>query len=257
MVCPKIRVVSILFLFITSQPVMAEEAPHLPYVMDSAVIIDGSLESGEYGETYSDTSTGIDVHWEHNGSHLRVGLFSPGSGWLSIGFGPRGVGMDGANIVIGYVDEGGSLVVLDAVGIGWNHFPDGEKGGEDDILEASGSLHDGRVILEFVFPLASGAGLDHSFRANKTYGFFLAYHETAGDTFTIHTSRTDSLVFFIEPAPQTPTDVDNPWSEAYFYLLAFFALLVMAGFSVWYLRRPKVMKFKRSNGWPEPQSLRS
>ncbi len=217
---------------------------------DSAVVVDGSLEPGEYGETYQDPATGIGVYWEHNGSHLRVGLVSPGSGWVSIGFGTRGTGMDGANIVIGYVDDG--LVIVDEVGVGWNHFPDSEKGGVDDISEASGSIHEGQAILEFVFPLSSGDSLDHRFRANMTYGFFLGYHESAKDGSTIHTSRSDTLDLFIEPAPQAPPDQNPPRSEVYIYALASAAILVLGGIVAWYLRRPKVVNFRRSDGWPEP-----
>jgi hypothetical protein len=247
----KIRVVPILLLLL-SHPVWAEEPPPVSYVEDSTVVVDGSLETREYGETYHDSATGIDVHWEHNGSHLSVGLVSPGFGWVSIGFGPRGTGMDEANIVIGYVDEEDGLVIVDEVGIGWNHFPDSEKGGEDDISEASGSIHEGRVTLEFVFPLSSGDSLDHSFTANRTYGFFLGYHESARDTSTIHTSRSDTLDLFIEAAPQAPPDPDSPWDGVYIYALASVAIVVLGGIVTWILRRPKVVTFRRSDGWPEP-----
>ncbi len=224
----------------------------MPYVEDSAVVVDGSLKTGEYGETYRDSATGIEVHWEHNGSHLKVGLVSPGSGWVSIGFGPRGTGMDEANIVIGYVDEDDFPVIIDEVGIGWNHFPDSEKGGEDDISEAAGSIREGQATLEFVFPLSSGDSLDHGFRVNRTNGFFLGYHESAKDTSTLHTSRSDSLDLFIEPAPQAPPDQDSPRDGVYLYALASAAILVLGGILNYYLRRPKVEKFRRSEGWPEP-----
>jgi hypothetical protein len=248
----KIRVLPILLILTLARPVWAEELSRIPYVDESTVVIDGSLEMGEYGETYLDSSTGIEVHWEHNGSHIRVGLVSPGSGWVSIGFGPRGVGMDEANIVIGYVDEDEGLVIFDEVGIGWSHFPDSEKGGEDDISEAAGSIHEGRVILEFVLPLSSGDSLDHSFRADGAYGFFLGYHEIVRDTSTLHTSRSDSLDLFIEPAPQAPPDQDGSRDGVYLYALASVALVVLGGIVAWYLRRKKVVKFRRSDGWPEP-----
>jgi hypothetical protein len=246
----KIRVVPILLLLVLSHPVWAEEPTQVAYVEDSAVVVDGSLEMGEYGGTYRDSATGIEVHWEHNGSHLRVGLVSPGSGWVSIGFGPRGTGMDGANIVIGYWEDG--LVIIDEVGIGWNHFPDSEKGGEDDIGEAAGSIHEGRSTLEFVFPLSSGDNLDHNFRANRTYGFFLGYHESASDTSTFHTSRSDSLDLFIEPAPQALPDQDSPRDQVFLYALAAVAIVVLGSIVAWFLRRPKVVNFRRSDGWPEP-----
>ena len=244
------RVVAILLLLLTVRQIEAE-APVMPYVEDSAVVVNGSLDPGEYGAVYSDAGTGIDVHWEHNGSHLKVGLDSPGSGWVSIGFGPRGVGMDGANIVLGYVEEGGGLVILDAVGIGRNHFPDDERGGRDDISDASGSAEEGRTILEFVFPLSSGDGLDHNFRTNRTYGFFLGYHATAKDGSTYHTARSESIELFIEPAPEEADGPVNREPAVYYYALASVAILIAVGVATWYVRRPKIIRFDEADGWPQ------
>jgi hypothetical protein len=244
------RVVAILLLLFASRQV-GEGSPAVLHVEDSAVVVDGSLEPGEYGAVYSDAGTGINVYWEHNGSHLKVGLDSPGSGWVSIGFGPRGVGMDGANIVLGYVEEGGGLVILDAVGIGRNHFPDDERGGRDDISDASGSAEEGRTILEFVFPLSSGEGLDHSYVTNRTYGFLLGYHATAKDGSTYHTARSESIEFFIEPAPEGTDGSAEREALVYYYALASVAILIAVGVVTWYIRRPKIIKFNEADGWPQ------
>jgi hypothetical protein len=106
--------------------------------------------------------------------------------------------------------------------------------------------------LEFVFPLSSGDSLDHSFKANRAYGFFLGYHESAKDTSTLHTSRSDTLDLFIEPAPQAPPDQDDPRNQIYLYALAAVAIVVLVGIIARILRKPKVVKFRRSDGWPEP-----
>lgn len=244
------RVVAILLLLLAVRQIEAE-APVMPYVEDSAAVVDGSLEPGEYGAAYSDVGTGINVHWEHNGSYLKVGLDSPSTGWVSIGFGPRGIGMDGANIVLGYVEEGGGLVILDAVGIGRNHFPDDERGGRDDISDASGSVEEGRTILEFVFPLSSGDGLDHSFRTNRTYGFFLGYHATAKDGSTYHTARSESIEFFIEPASEGADGSADREPLVYYYALAVVAILIVVGVATWYIRRPRIIRFDEADGWPQ------
>jgi hypothetical protein len=242
-------VVAILLLLTVHQ--IEAEAPVMSYVEDSAVVVDGSLEPDEYGAVYSDVSTGMDVHWEHNGSHIKVALDSPGTGWVSIGFGPRGIGMDGANIVLGYVEEGGGLVIVDAVGIGRNHFPDDERGGRDDISDASGSAEEGRTTLEFVFPLSSGDGLDHSFRTNRTYGFFLGYHATAKDGSTYHTARSETIELFIEPAPEGADGSADREPLVYHYALASVAILIVIGVATWYIRRPKIIKFNETDGWPQ------
>lgn len=242
-------VLAVLFLLLAVNQ-LEDEAFVMPYVEDSAVVVDGSLEPDEYIAAYSDAGTGIDVYWEHNGSHIKIGLDSPGSGWISIGFGPRGIGMDGANIVLGYVDEEG-LVILDEVGIGRNHFPDGERGGRDDISDASGSMEGERTILEFVFPLSSGDQLDHSFKSNKTYGFFLGYHATAKDSSAYHTARSEVIELFIEPAPDAADGSANREATAYHYAVASVVILIVAGVATWYIRRPKVIRFEAADGWPQ------
>jgi hypothetical protein len=158
--------------------------------------------------------------------------------------------MDGANIILGYVEDSGGLVILDEVGIGWNHFQDTERGGDDDISDASGSTQAGRTILEFVYPLASGDARDHSFRTNKTYGFFLGYHETAKDNAAIHTARSGSIDLFVEPAPQAPTDTDKSGLDVFCYAIVSVAVLILAGFVAWYFRRPEIVRFSRADGWP-------
>lgn len=244
------QVLAILLLLLTVHQT-GDETPMVPYVEDSAVVVDGPLEPDEYGATYSDADTGIEVHWEHNGSHIKVALISPGTGWISIGFGPRGIGMDGANLIFGYVEEGGGLVILDEVGIGRNHFPDDERGGRDDISDASGSLEEERTILEFVFPLSSGDRLDHGFKTNETYGFFLGYHATAKDSSAYHTARSDTIELFIEPAPEGADGSADREPTEYYYALASVAILIAAGVATWYFRRPKVIRFKAAEGWPQ------
>lgn len=222
----------------------------VPYKEDSNVVTDGLIGPDEYGGLYNDTSTHVVVYWEHNGTHINVGLVSYGTGWVSIGFGSKNVGMDGANIVIGYIDEEGELVLTDEVGVGRNHFPDVEKGGRDDISAKAGSEEEGQTIIEFVFPLVSGDGLDHNFVVNRTYGFFLGYHESAKDLSTYHSARSDSLGLFIEPVPGEPTKPLTGNFKVYYYTIAFFSFVIVVGFMVRYFRRPKVIRFRKPDHWP-------
>lgn len=67
------------------------------------------------------------VHWEHNGNIMSVELVNQGDGWLSIGFGPRGIGMDASNIVMGYIDSDRSTVIIDKIGVRRRHLPDKER----------------------------------------------------------------------------------------------------------------------------------
>lgn len=223
---------------------VAEEALSVPYVEESRVIFDGSIGQGEYGGSFSDPSTNMTVHWEHDGVYLLIGLVSPGTGWASIGLGVRGTGMDGANLIIGYMTESGGLVLLDEIGIGRNHFPDTERGGEDDILSGAGSEEVSKTVLEFSLPLDSGDGLDQSFAPNGTYGFFLGYHESAKDTSSYHTARSETRDLFIEPVPGLPPGGGGQGSWIYYVTggLAVVAALVLL---VRYMKRPRVIRFRK------------
>lgn len=180
----------------------------IPYIEDPNVTIDGNVLTDEYAGHYFDSDTKIDIYWEHNGTHMYIALVSPGTGWVGIGFGPMGVGMDGANIIIGWVDSDGKLVLYDEVGVGWNHLKDVEKGGSDDIIEKAGSESEGKTTLEFIIPLDSGDPNDQSFAEGGKYGFFVAYHATEDSDTTYHISHSKTIDIYIEPPP-TPNILPN------------------------------------------------
>ncbi|MDW8045641.1 MAG: DOMON domain-containing protein, partial [Nitrososphaerota archaeon] len=177
----------------------------LPYVPShlSKVVIDGKIERDEYGGSYLELYPALPaIHWEHDGVIMRVGLVSPGAGWVSIGFGKKGIGMHGANIIIGYVDSEGSFHIRDHFGIGVNHTSDVSLGGKDDIIFAAGSEVDGKTIIEFIFPLNSGDVYDHSFEVGGLYGFIIAFSKFSDDFTSFHGSaRSGTLDLFIEPMP--------------------------------------------------------
>ena len=171
---------------------------HIPYVVCPPIRVDGTIEIGEYPGSHTDPTTGITVYWAHDGTYLYVGLVSPGTGWVGIGFGPSNTGMDGANMVMGYVDQQQVLVLSDHVGVGHGHFDDKTREGTNDILLSAGTESAGQTVIEFIFPLDSGDPNDHSFVAGGTYGVFFAYHESADDQSTFHTAFSQTLSVFVE-----------------------------------------------------------
>ena len=86
---------------------------------------------------------------------------------------------------------------------------------------------------------SAGPSVDDDFPdSSRVYGF--------------HDAGTDTLDLFIEPAPQAPPDQDSPRDQVYMYALTAVVILVLGGITARILRRPKVVNFRRSNGWPEP-----
>jgi len=167
--------------------------------------VDGTIAAGEYVGSYSDFATRMDVYWQHDGSSMWIGLVSRGTGWVSIGFGPEGTGMDGANIIIGYVaDSSGQVVLTDQIGVGFDHFLDVDRGGSDDIVQKAGTQPGSQTILEFVYPLSTSDPNDSPLRPGSAYGFMLAYESSSDDPVTIHTAHSVPLTFLLEAAGGAP-----------------------------------------------------
>lgn len=190
-------------MFLTAVSNAAPEQATMPYNEVSNVAIDGAIDANEYAGSYSETTTGMNIYWEHNGTVMHIGIESPGTGWVGIGFGPVDTGMDGANIIIGYVDDAtGDLVLADNYGVGWSHYSDASQGGSDDVMDKAGSQSQGKTMIEFVFPLDSGdSPYDYPLAAGSTFGFFVAYHTNKDDLTTPHSKHSGSIELYIEPSP--------------------------------------------------------
>ena len=210
---PGLFLVILMILFVSTHLISFSNAQvaqaTMPYEPNPKVVVDGTIEANEYKGSYNETTTGITIYWENNGINMYVALESPGTGWVGIGFGPTGTGMNGANIIIGYVDDGsGSLVLSDEFGQGWTHSPDVSLGGSDNIVSKAGSQSAGKTIIEFVFPLNTGDSKDYSMTPGGTYGFFVAYEQSKDDLTSPHTNpHSDTLDFYLE-APGTPPKAD-------------------------------------------------
>lgn len=176
----------------------------IPVVNESKVISDGTIGFSEYGGSFSEEISGIEVFWEHNESLLRVGLLSPGIGWVGIGFRSRGENM-GGNIVMGYVNSSGSVILEDTTGIGLAHYSDKDYGGVDNIIYRAGSESRGKTTLEFAFPLITGDIYDQQLVPGYSYEFFLAMHTTADNLVTKHTDRSNPIPVYIDTTTAKPT----------------------------------------------------
>ena len=193
-------------------PAQPQPSATMPYVKESRVNIDGKVSDGEYAASYKDSLSGVSVYWQHDDSKMWISLESPGTGWVAMGFGPVGVGMDGANLIIGYVeDSSGKVFLSDQLGVGFDHLPDTERGGNDDIIEKAGVQVGGRTILEFAYPLVTNDPNDFNLLAGGIYGFILAYNADRDDLVTMHTAYSPSLTFLIakEEAVTTTTNANT------------------------------------------------
>lgn len=147
--------------------------------------IDGVIVDGEY--PHMTDAAGFRVYWRNDAARLHVGLVSPGTGYVAIGFDPENR-MEGANFILGAV-SGGRTVARDDYGTGpMAHEADTVVGGQDHILEASGREANGQTVFEFVIPLDSRDGADKRLVPGHTYTILVAYH-SANDSFSAKHSR--------------------------------------------------------------------
>ncbi len=133
------------------------------------------------------------LEWRVDGDMAEFIVTSPEQGWVGVGFDPEAT-MRGADIIIGYVEDDGNVVIEDHYGDQLTtHRPDTELGGTDDVELIAGELTDGGTMLHFRRPLDSGDEYDNPLNPGETHTFMLAYG-TSNDLSSDH--GTDSRTSF-------------------------------------------------------------
>lgn len=173
----------------TPEPMHAPAAPGIP--PNSVPIVDGIIHTGEYAHAME--AGGFRVYWSNDAMVLRIGLFSPGAGYVAIGLDPDHR-MQGANFIIGTV-RNGQLDIRDDYGTGsLSHGSDVANGGTDDILAAAGRELSGQTTLEFIIPLDSGDRFDKPLEPGETYDVLVAFHNTSDTFSTRHSQRGSGVI---------------------------------------------------------------
>ncbi len=168
-----------------SEPVMA--------AVDPPPQLDGS---GEGFVSAPFQSAGADIYLVHDGEMLYVHLEADVEGWVSVGFNAQGGGMDAANMVLGYLDNG-TPAYRDDVGEGRRHSEVSSPAVGDFYF----SNEDGLTVMAFsyplVFPEGEGYALDELV-AGETYTMIVGTQNSSHDISSPHSSR-GSVNFTVEP----------------------------------------------------------
>lgn len=128
----------------------------------SSIAFDGTISSGEYSYHAIFSDGQFELHWEVEGEEVRFGMVGRTTGYVAIGFEPVML-MEGADMVIGWVNGSGEAVVYDLFctgSFGPIHL-DTALGGTDDLLGFGASSGDGQVTVEFGRALVTGDDYDH------------------------------------------------------------------------------------------------
>lgn len=171
----------------TTEPIIEEPMT----ASETGYSIDGTIVPGEYA--HETTIAGVDVYWTNDEYRLRVGLVSPATGFVAIGFDPERQ-MEGANFIIGSMHEG-VLTIRDDYGYeALAHMEDTARGGEDNIIAAAGNEWPDQTVIEFIIPLDSGDTMDKPLLPGHQYTILVSYHSMLDSFSNRHTRRGSGLM---------------------------------------------------------------
>jgi DOMON domain len=159
----------------------------------SSFTVDNTTGGGGGGggntHTFPDTtqylsleSIGMKFYWLVDPDTIHVVVSAPTTGWVGIGFDQVNV-MQGANFIIGYVEDDSTGFVRDD----WGNTPtvhsaDVNNGGTEDIYNTGGLESGGISYIYFSMPLDSGDPYDKPLSWDENYPLILAYGNS--DSFT-------------------------------------------------------------------------
>ncbi|MGM0653405.1 MAG: DOMON domain-containing protein [Bacillota bacterium] len=167
------------------EPVMA--------AVDTPPQLDGS---GEGFVSVPFQAAGADIYLAHDDEMLYVYLETEVEGWVAIGFNSRSGGMDGANMILGYLEDG-SPAYRDDVGQGRQHTEISSPAVGEFYFSNEGGL----TVMAFSYPLAfpedEGYALD-GLVTGENYTMIIGTHNSSHDISSPHSSR-GKVDFTVEP----------------------------------------------------------
>ncbi len=144
------------------------------FVLGIAVLTFGIL-SPVFSQQGEVEESGITLTWEIEEDYLLVTVKAPTEGWVAVGFKPERA-MQGANIIIGYVERDGTVVVEDHYGTRpIAHQSDVSMGGTRDVERIEGSETGGYTELSFAVPMQPEDDYDATLTPGETLTVILAY----------------------------------------------------------------------------------
>ena len=142
--------------------------------------------AGEYAHSIEVKKMTFD--WKVDGDRLRVRLKAPTTGWVAIGFNPL-KGMMGADLILGYVEDG-KVTVSDEFGNQENaHEPDTKQGGTNDLTDISGTEANDATEIRFTRLLKPADPKDGEIKTDKFITIALAYSAKRDSLNTKHLQR--------------------------------------------------------------------
>ncbi len=152
-----------------------------------------TVRSSNFSENQIEVA-GILFSWRIENGYLEGELKSPGKGMAAVGFNPENL-MQGADFVIGYV-ENGKVYIRDDFGSWYtSHDSDITLGGTKDVEILGGSENESGTTIQFRKPLSSEDINDHTFTIGEEIPVIFSYSDE--DSFTgMHLDKGKAKITF-------------------------------------------------------------
>lgn len=138
-----------------------------------------SLSAMEYSHTLQ--LEDMQFSWTIEGEQIHVKLSAKTTGWVAVGFDPE-EDMLGANIIIGFVEDG-KVAIQDHYGDRKRgHSSDEDLGGKNDVLNPEGSEEGEVTTISFTYPLNTDEKFDKPIHPEGTSRVMFA-HGAGKDSF--------------------------------------------------------------------------
>ncbi len=153
-----------------------------------------SLSAMEY--KYEIKAKKMKLFWTLEKDQIHIKIAAKTTSWVSIGFDPEEA-MKGANIIIGAV-KNGAVKVEDHYGNRKRgHANDKKLGGENHVLNPSGTEIDGITTITFTLPLDTGDEYDKPISTTGTNQVILAYGKGKDSFKTFHPFKAVYEINFV------------------------------------------------------------
>ena len=167
------------------------ELPSMAKV-EQPLAVDGSSEG--YPATPLGVS-GAEIYLAHDGNYLYLYLEAEVDGYVSIGFNSPGGGMNGANMILGFLDQE-NPAYSDEIGHPRSH----SEADVDAVEEFFLMQENGQMIMELSYPLVFPEGQGYNLNEilpGEEYELIVALHSSSEDISRQHTAR-GSIDFSVE-----------------------------------------------------------
>ena len=131
---------------------------------------------------------GAVIYLAYDDQYVYVHVEAEVEGWIAVGFNQRSAGMNGANMIIGYLSENDTTAFRDDVGRGHSHSEAGVSAVDRFHLIRSG----GKTVFEFSYPVVFPSGEGYKVEEiipGETYSLIVAMHRNSDNIGTQHSVR--------------------------------------------------------------------